>query len=176
MGGFPASHSVQFNKPRGSSTEEALHSLQTRCYVRGFVNTSPREPQAALRGRCHHCPHYRGVDAESQKVKALAKGHGTRRRERKRCQASRRLRGRSEKGQGAPGGPGSSPEVTPQPQKASDAAAAHSACRAATGRPCHQEGVGRARAQQGQMARQRYLTVKRISVRLARKRNSTPLS
>ena len=49
MGGFPASDSVQFNKPRGSSTEEALHSLQTRCYVRGFINTNPREPQAALR-------------------------------------------------------------------------------------------------------------------------------
>lgn len=152
MGGFPASDSVQFNKSRGSSTEEAPHSLQTRCYVRGFVNTNPREPQAALRGRRHYCPHYRDLDAEAQKVEALTKGNRTQRREWKRCQASQRLPGRPETGHGTPRVPGSSPEVTPQPRKASDAAAAHSACRAATGGPCHQEGVGRARTQQGQMA------------------------
>lgn len=105
MGGFPASDSVQFNKPRGSSTEEAPHSLQTRCYVTGFINTNPREPQAALRGRRHYCPHYRDVDAEAQKVEALTKGNRTQRREWKRCQASRRLQGRPETGHGTPRGP-----------------------------------------------------------------------
>lgn len=79
MGGLPASDSVQLNMPRGSGTEEAPRSLQTRCYVKGFMNVSPRKPQAALRGRLHHYPHYRDVDTEAQKVEALAKGNGTRR-------------------------------------------------------------------------------------------------
>lgn len=84
--------------------------------------------------------------------------------------------GAPEKGHGSPRAPGSSPEVTPQPRKAAAAAAAHSACRVATGGQCHEEWVGRAHMQQGQMERQQYLTVKGVSVQLERKRNSTPLS
>ena len=45
--------------------------------LRGFMNVSPRKPQAALRGRLHHYPHYRDVDTEAQKVEALTKGNGT---------------------------------------------------------------------------------------------------
>lgn len=40
---------------------------------------------------------------------------------------------------GSPGAPGLPPEVTPQPRKAA-AAAAHSACRVATGGQCHERG------------------------------------
>ena len=105
MGGFPASDSVQFNKPRGSSTEEALHSLQTRCYIRGFINTNPREPQAALRGRRHYCPHYRDVDAESQKVEALTKGNGTRRQSGRDVRPHGDCRGAQRKGMAPQGAP-----------------------------------------------------------------------